>query len=135
LATVANSDGTLQQQADIYAESWEAANKRVRASAEAVYSAILNDEFFIDLTNGFAELIDGIKTFIDSLGGIKGVLLAVGSIVTNVFSKQIGKGIENAIHNMKMLTKAGRESEFKLKEKANETLIQGYKDSGTLSGS
>ena len=135
LSIAENSSGTLQKQADIYAESWEAAEKRVQASAEGVYSAILNDEFFIDLTNTFAELIDGVKLFIDGLGGIKGVLLAVGSIITNVFSKQIGEGIENTIHNIKMLTKAGRESEFKLKEKANETLIQGYKDSGTLSGS
>jgi len=89
LTTATNSTGTLQNQADIYAESWEAANKRVKASTEAVYSAILNDEFFIDLTNSFADLIDGVKTFIDSLGGIKGVLLAIGSIVTSVFSKQI----------------------------------------------
>jgi hypothetical protein len=80
-------------------------------------------------------LIDGVKSFIDGLGGIKGVLLAVGSIVTNVFSKQIGQGIENAIHNIKMLTKTGRESEFKLKEEANETLIQGYRDNDTVSGS
>jgi hypothetical protein len=34
-----------------------------------------------------------------------------------------------------MLTKAGKESEFKLKEKANETLIQGYIDNNTTSGS
>jgi hypothetical protein len=80
-------------------------------------------------------LIDGVKSFIDGLGGIKGVLLAIGSIVTNVFSKQIGEGIENSIHNIKMLTKAGKESEFKLKEKANETLIQGYIDNNTTSGS
>ena len=134
LSTAYNAEGTLDQQADIYAESWEAANKRVQASAEAVYSAILNDEFFIDLTNGFAEAIDGVKVFIDSLGGVQGVLLAIGSIITNVFSKQIGQSIENAIHNIKMMTKAGRDSEFALKEQANETLIQGYKDSGTESG-
>jgi hypothetical protein len=48
---------------------------------------LLNDEFFIDLTNGFANLIDGVKTFIDALGGVKGVLLTLGSIVTGVFSK------------------------------------------------
>jgi hypothetical protein len=42
------------------------------------------------MTNSFAGLLDGVKLFIDSLGGVKGVLLAVGSIVTNIFSKQIG---------------------------------------------
>jgi len=32
-----DSEGTLQEQADIYAESWEAASKRVKASAETIY--------------------------------------------------------------------------------------------------
>ena len=42
----AGSGGTLQKQADIYAQSWEAASKRVRASMETIYRALLNDEFF-----------------------------------------------------------------------------------------
>jgi hypothetical protein len=54
---------------------------------EEVYSSILNDEFFIDLNDGFASMLHGVKVFIDGLGGIKGVLLAIGSLVTNIFSK------------------------------------------------
>ena len=134
LQTANNATGALQEQADIYAESWEAANKRVQASAESVYAAILNDEFFIDLTNGFADIIDGVKTFIDGMGGIKGVLLAIGGIITNVFSKQISESIQNAIYNMKMFTKKGQEAQLAFKKQANEQLIQGYKDSGTTSG-
>lgn len=135
LTTATNSTGTLQNQADIYAESWEAANKRVKASAEAVYSAILNDEFFIDLSNGFADLIDGVKIFIDSLGGVKGVLLAIGSIVTNVFSKQIGQSIQNAAFSIKgfLNPKAILDAEVKQKEKANKLLVSGLKDQGTTS--
>jgi hypothetical protein len=34
LSTARSAEGTLQQQADIYAESWEAASDRVRAAAE-----------------------------------------------------------------------------------------------------
>ena len=136
LKTAENSTGALQQQADIYAESWEAANKRVQASAEAVYSAILNDEFFIDLTNGFADLVDGVKTFIDSLGGIKGVLLAIGSIVTNVFSKQISQSIQNAAFSIKgfLNPKAILNQEMAQKEKANQLLVSGFKDNDTISG-
>jgi hypothetical protein len=81
------SEGTLDKQAEIYAESWEAASKRVTASAEAIYGALLKDDFFINLTNKFADLLDGVKVFISSLGGVKGLLLALGSIVTNLFSK------------------------------------------------
>ena len=136
LATSKASSGTLQAQADIYAESWEAANKRVQASVETVYSAILNDEFFIDFTNGFANLIDGIKVFIDSLGGVKGVLLAIGSLVTNIFSKQIGMGIEDLAFSIKGFfnPKAIVEQEMLQKKRANEVLISGLKDDGTISG-
>jgi len=37
------SRGTVQKQADIYAESWEAASKRVRASLEGLYTTLLDD--------------------------------------------------------------------------------------------
>jgi hypothetical protein len=37
LQTIEGSEGVLTAQADIYAESWEAARDRVRASAENIY--------------------------------------------------------------------------------------------------
>lgn len=130
LGTVNSSEGTLDKQAEIYAESWEAASKRAQAAAEDVYSAILNDEFFIDMTNSFAGLLDGVKLFIDSLGGIKGVLLAVGSIVTNIFSKQIGQSIDNFVYNMRMRLPGAAEAALEQKKAANQLLIDSYKNSG-----
>jgi TP901 family phage tail tape measure protein len=37
LSMAQNSEGALQEQADIYAESWEAARDRVTAAAETIY--------------------------------------------------------------------------------------------------
>jgi hypothetical protein len=37
LKTISESDGALDRQADIYAQSWEAAEKRVKASLEGIY--------------------------------------------------------------------------------------------------
>jgi hypothetical protein len=37
LNTAYGSTGALQEQADIYAESWEASRDRVRASLEGIY--------------------------------------------------------------------------------------------------
>jgi hypothetical protein len=85
LETAANSSGELQKQADIYAESWEAARDRVTASAEAVYEKILDDDFFIDFLGGLENAIDGVGNLIDAFGGLKGVLFTIGSIVTAVF--------------------------------------------------
>jgi hypothetical protein len=74
LETAYNAEGALQEQADIYAESWEAAKDRVTASLETIYSQLLDDEFFIDISNGFAHLLDSASAFIDGIGGIKTIL-------------------------------------------------------------
>ena len=55
------SEGTLTGQSEIYAESWEAARDRVTAAAENIYDSLLDDEFFIDLTDFSAEFLDTIK--------------------------------------------------------------------------
>ena len=135
LQTVDNASGALQEQADIYADSWEASSKRVKASLEAVYSSLLNDKFFIGLNNGIADVVDGVKIFIDSLGGVKGLLLAIGSVVTNVFSKQIAQSLQNAAFSLKGLfnPNAILEQEMAQKKKANELLVSGLKDQGTTS--
>jgi len=64
------SEGTLQEQADIYAESWEAAEKRVRAAAEEIYSSLLNDKFFISVNDFFSTLLNGINGAIKGFGGL-----------------------------------------------------------------
>jgi len=38
MAIAGDSEGALQDMADIYAESWEAASARAAASMEAIYS-------------------------------------------------------------------------------------------------
>ena len=90
-----NSEGALQDMADIYAESWEAASARVKASMEAIYSQIFNDQLIIKLTNGFASITDTISSVIEGLGGLKGVFLHLGAIGTKVFSNQIATAIDN----------------------------------------
>ena len=110
LATSAGSAGSLQQQADIYAESWEAAQNRVTTALEEIYSALINDEAFIDLLNGVEKFINFIDNIIDRLGGLKGALAAIGVIVTKVFSQQLSQGLSTMAYNMKMMTKTGRQS-------------------------
>ena len=110
LNTAFTSEGTLQKQADIYAETWEAAQNRVAAAAESIYEALLNDEFFIDILNKFEKILTFVDHLIDNLGGLQGVLLALGAIVTKVFSAQLSQGLTNMAYNIKMMTKAGRES-------------------------
>ena len=108
LSTASNATGTLQAQADIYAESWEAAQDRVRAAAEKIYSSLIDEDFFIDLTNGFEDILSILGKFIDSIGGVKGVLSSVGVLLTSIFSDKIAQGITNMSLAMRSMTPGGR---------------------------
>lgn len=103
LATAENAEGSLQQQADIYAESWDAARKKVQASMEGLYDSILDDKFFIETTNAVAGLISIIQKFTDSLGGMKGVVAGLTALFTTVFKDKIASSISYASNAMKQL--------------------------------
>ena len=116
LNTANTSSGALQEQADIYAESWEAAQDRVTAALEGVYNSLIKDEFFIDFLNSIEKIIGFVDDLIDRLGGLKGVMAAIGAIITKVFSEQLSKGLSNMAYNLKMMTEAGRQSVAKEKK-------------------
>ena len=96
LDTAYNSTGTLQEQADIYAESWEAAQKKVTASLESIWQNLLDDDTFIAVFDTLSEIIDKVGVFIDSLGGMKGILLLVSSLLMKTFSTQLAGMISSA---------------------------------------
>lgn len=112
LAIAQNSDGTLQQQADIYAQSWEAARNRVKAAWEGVYDDLINADFFIKVADVSTAAIDGIEGIVRGLGGMKGILTGVGAIFTTVFASEAPKAIQNLQNNFSVLTgKAQKDSQ------------------------
>lgn len=113
LQTVAKASGTLDEQAQIYAESWEAAKKRVQAAAEGIYQDLLKDDFFIWLTNGFGSILEFIDKIIDSLGGLSGVLPGIALLVNKIFGDKIIAGAQTLAHNLMNLTAAGRAANMK----------------------
>ena len=116
LNTARNSEGALQQQADIYAESWEAAQDRVTAAAENIYDSLINDEFFIDLLNGFEKVLETIGGLVDGLGGLKGVVGVVGSVFLTHFAKQMPETLENLRQNFMVLTGQAKKEMVKVQD-------------------
>lgn len=90
------SEGTLQEQADIYAESWDASKKRVQASLEEIYKQLVNDKFFIGLNDTLSDTLNITSKLIDSLGGLPGVL----SVVSTLMLKSFGPDIVNNMQRM-----------------------------------
>ena len=108
LEAAKNSAGTLDEQQKIYEESWRAANDRVKASFEDIYNTLISDKFFIGFLNGLADVIDGIDSLMDHIGGLSGVIGALGLIITKVFSKQLATSISNIGYNIKNMLDGGK---------------------------
>lgn len=103
LMTAEGAEGTLQEQADIYAQSWEGATKRVKAAAEALYSDIIDDKLIIELMDFFGKVLKFIDKIIDSMGGMPGLLSLIGSLVFKIAGPQIAEGFRNIGESVKSL--------------------------------
>lgn len=99
------SEGELKKQAEIYAESWEGAQKRVKASMQGVYQAILDDKFFISLNNGFANALGGLEAFIEGAGGVGTIITGLSSIIVGAFAHKIPDALQTVKYNFDVLTK------------------------------
>ena len=128
LATSRGAEGTLQNQADIYAESWEAAKDRVTAAAEEIYNQLLNDKFFIDLNNGFAGFLNIVSNTIDALGGLPGVLSMSSVIMFKMFGKDMAKAIDDWGYNIQLRSKQGLQSILDLRQESITALSNMYAD-------
>ena len=95
LNETADAQGTLNEQNEIFAESWEAASNRVKDAWQKVIMNLNTENGLIDLINGFGEVIEVVGDVVESIGGIKGVLLLLGSIFTKVYANNIANGLKN----------------------------------------
>ena len=125
LATAEGAEGTLDAQAAIYAESWEAAAKRVKAATEDVFDSLIDDDFFISMTNGMAGFVDGIGTVVDALGGMQGIVTLVGSIFLKNFAKEIPDAIASLTENFNVLTGKAQDEAIKMMQE-NQKALEGF---------
>lgn len=134
LKTIENADGALQKQADIYADSWEAAQKRVQAAAEGIYQSLLDDDFFISINNGFANLLGGLDAFIDGAGGVKTVLTGIASVIITSFANKIPEALDNIRYNLKFLTKGTKEAYSDIQKQMDEATEKAFTGFTTKEG-
>ena len=97
LQTSYDATGALQEQADIYAESWEAASDRVKAAFEGIYNDLIPTEGIIDATNIFATMLEAIDDIIEGFGGFSQILLLITSIMLNKLGPSIAQGFDSGI--------------------------------------
>lgn len=136
ITIAANSEGTLQEQADIYAQSWEGAKKRLQASLQGIYHDIIDDKTFISMTDNISKVVDGVNGLIKGLGGVRGILLTVANIFAIHYAKEMPRFLERIKENLFIITgyanKVGAEMQVQARETIHidkESIEQDYDDS------
>lgn len=96
------SEGTVQKQADIYAQSWEASQKRVKAALEALYNELIPTDFIKGFNDAISKVINGVTSVMKILGGLPGVLLMAVTILSNRFGPELTNGIEMGLNKFNL---------------------------------
>lgn len=116
LETAYNATGALQEQADIWGESWEAASNRVKTAAQGIYDSLLDDNLFIDFNNVFADMLTGVEQVIDGVGGLKGVIISTASFFMAMLSNKIQPALTNFVLNIKAMFQSAQAQAAQLVE-------------------
>lgn len=120
LAIAQGSEGALEAQANIYAESWEAARKRIKAAGEDIYDSLINPDFFIGVDNVFTPILTGVADVIDGLGGMSGVLSGIVLLVNKIYGDKIAQSMRNVAASLGFLKESDKQRAIALKEQAVE---------------
>ena len=125
-----DSEGTLTEQQEIWAEGWEAASNKVKASLETIYQQLLDDDAFIDILNFVSDLTDSVGGLVRGLGGLKGILPLISALLLKTFSSEISEGINSMAFTLRSATKSGRVENEALKA----SMIQEMKQDAPKTG-
>lgn len=118
LAMAQNADGALEQQAEIYAESWEAARDRTKAAAEDIYDSLINPDFYIKVDDLITPLLSGTADVIDAMGGMNGVLAASVLLINKVYGNKIAESLRESAVQIGFLTNQEQERARTLQQQA-----------------
>lgn len=118
LAMAQDADGTLEQQAKVYAESWEAARDRTKAAAEDIYDSLINPDFYIKVDDLITPLLSGTADVIDAMGGMNGVLAASVLLINKVYGDKIAESLRESAIQIGFLTNQEQERARALQQQA-----------------
>lgn len=92
--------GTLNEQQEIYMDSVEAHLQTLRTEAERTYDILFDEDAFKSMTDGITGALSIFNSYLDTVGGGLWSLFNIGTMVSNLFSKQIATGIGNSLDNI-----------------------------------
>lgn len=103
LNTANNSLGALNEQQEIYMESVAAHLQKMGTAAEETYDILFDTKAVNSMADAVTGLIQVFNTFLKGLGGGLNDFTYFGSVLMNIFNKQIGGAIERQIQNIQTM--------------------------------
>ena len=105
VTTSLNAEGTTLRQNEVYMDSYAAHAKELQASMESLYMELFDSDDMIGIVDAINEIVKGLTTVVDLLGGLPGVLGVISGLMTKtVFSKQLS-GLASNLANKKIAEK------------------------------
>ena len=101
--TANNSLGALNEQQEVYMESVEAHLQKMGTAAEETYDILFDTKAVNSMADAVTGLIQVFNIFLKGLGGGLNDFTYFGSILMNIFNKQIGGAIERQIQNIQTM--------------------------------
>ena len=96
--------GTLNEQQEIYMDSLEAHLQQLSTEAERTYDILFDENAVKGMADAITGLLSVFNNYFETLGGGLSSIANIGLTVSNIFSKQIGTGIGNALDNIQKST-------------------------------
>ena len=111
-----NASGELEKQNAIWEQSTEAAIGRVKNAWQGLYSELVDDKAINGLISGFAEILNGVTSVIDKMGGLVPLIgLIAGTFVAKLGSSgEASKSIEKLVSNFKVMTGLAQKDDIKM---------------------
>ena len=95
------AQGTIEEQNSIYLDSLTAKTKQLKNAQEGLISAFADSDSFKGFLDIGTEILNLFTDFIKGIGGGGNALLTFGSLLGNVFSKNIAQEISSWVINIK----------------------------------
>ena len=90
-----NSEGTLEGQFESYKDSMEALDDELQNVKESLYQEVFNEEMLKEFKKTLIDIMEFVKRFVDSIGGLKGLLTFGGIFALQALLPKITSGLKN----------------------------------------
>ena len=131
MTITAGAEGSLDTMQDRWAEGWEAASAKVKNSMQGIWSDLINDKAITNFLNIIAEMVSGIDSLVEGMGGFGNVMTLVAGTIMSKFGNRTTEIFDQIKTNIKLATgQANKEMVQMQKETAEAATKQSQRLTG-----